>query len=367
MTTLLRRAAILGATVALGWMLDPARASASDPLGSAGEFRLVGWVHCQAGPAARFPGACDPAPVDSTRPAAEQSQAHVARARELLALGRFPQAREAVDAAIKLDPRNVSAFKLRARFEIPGDTRVAEANVNAGLALDPSDSDLLAMRATMLHNRGDQRGALREAAQAIKNNPFNADALWIRAHILLANDKLQEAEIDLTKALDLEPDYFRARHLRGAVRLQLGRYASTIEDADRLLTENPGEFSALELRAMARAALGDLKGVVSDLTDVLGEPGQPTNADPSFAMFNSLYIQRAMALVRLGRHAEAMQDIATVTNLGGQQTMLRMQVYLRNNGFPDVPLNGKRSELFDDAMKACFVNQACGRGIAERI
>ena len=32
------------------------------------------------------------------------------------------------------------------------------------------------------------------------------------------------------------------------------------------------------------------------LSDVLGEPGQPVNADPSVALFNCLYIQRAMAL-----------------------------------------------------------------------
>src|SRR5436305_5006280 len=44
------------------------------------------------------------------------------------------------------------------------------------------------------------------------------------------------------------------------------------------------------------------------LSDVLGEPGQPVNADPSVALFNCLYIQRAMALVRLGRQREAMHD-----------------------------------------------------------
>jgi hypothetical protein len=43
-----------------------------------------------------------------------------------------------------------------------------------------------------------------------------------------------------------------------------------------------------------------------------------------------------------------------------------MQVYLRNNGFPDLTLDGKRSQSFDDALKACFVNEACGRGINQR-
>jgi tetratricopeptide (TPR) repeat protein len=365
-TPLRGRVAFLG-VVALGWLLEPAEAFAGDPLGTAGAFRKVAWAQCQAGVLAQFRGACDPAPVDANLPAAQQSQAHMTRARELLSLGRVPQSRDAVDAAIKLDPRNVAAFKLRARFEMPGGSAtIAEANVNAGLALAPSDSDLLAMRALSLQDR-DPAGAMREANQAVKNDPLNTDVLWLRARILLAEKRLEDAEKDLTKALDLEPDYFRARHLRAAVRVHLKRYADALDDANRALTQNPGDVAALQLRAVARAALGDLGGLVSDLTEVLGEPGQPLNADPSVAMFNGLYIQRAMALVRLGRHADAMQDVATVTRQGGQQAILRMQIYLRSNGFPDVPLNGKRSELFDDAMKACFIDQACGRGIAERI
>jgi tetratricopeptide (TPR) repeat protein len=326
----------------------------------------VAWAQCRAGAIEQFRGACDPAPVDSQLSAAQQSRSHMVRARVLLSFGRVPQARDAVDAAIKLDPSNVAAFKLRARFEMPGDRTIAEANVNAGLALSPSDSDLLAMRATLLQD-GNPKGALPDADQAVRNSPRNADALWIRARILLANNDFEDAEKDLTRALDVEPDYSRARHLRGSVRIHLERYADALDDANRAIAQDPGDVSALQLRAMARAALGDLPGVVSDLTAVLGEPGQPLNADPSLAMFNGLYIQRAMALVRLGRHADGMQDVATVTKLGGQKAILRMQIYLRSNGFPDVQLNGNRSELFDDAMKACFVDQACGRGIAERI
>jgi tetratricopeptide (TPR) repeat protein len=250
---------------------------------------------------------------------------------------------------------------------IPGNIRDAETDVNAGLLLDPNDSDLLAMRAMFLHEaHRNATAALIEANKAIRINTRNADALWIRARILLANRWFEDAEADLTRALDIEPDYMRARHLRGAVRMHLNRPADAFEDANLAVAQRPSDVSALHLRAMARAALGDLQGLISDLTTVLGEPGQPTNADPSFEMFNGLYLQRAIALVRLGRQREAMQDIETVTKLGGQRAILRMQAYLRDNGFPYVRVDGKRSDLFDDAMKACFIDQACGRGIAER-
>jgi len=52
-----------------------------------------------------------------------------------------------------------------------------------------------------------------------------------------------------------------------------------------------------------------------------------------------------------------------VLNLGGRPALTAMQLHLRKNGFPDVPLDGKRSAALDDAALACFVDQACGRGL----
>jgi hypothetical protein len=43
---------------------------------------------------------------------------------------------------------------------------------------------------------------------------------------------------------------------------------------------------------------------------------------------------------------------------------LQMQVYLRSHGFPDVKLDGARSDQLDDALQACFIDDACGRGIS---
>jgi tetratricopeptide (TPR) repeat protein len=343
-----------------------APAQAGDPLGTAGPFRSSAWAKCAAGVVEQFRGACDPPAVDPALPAIDQSKAHVERAVTLISLGRIPQAHESLNAAVSADPRNLMALKLRARIAIPGNGDGSEADVNAGLLLDPSDADLLAMRAMHLQDAGNPRAALRDADRAVSLSSRNADVLWMRARILLVNMRFKEAEADLTQALAIEPDYFRARHLRGAVRIHIEQYGDAFEDANRAVTLHPADVSALQLRAMARAGLGDFQGLVDDLTIVLGEPGRPINADPSWALFNGLYIQRAIALVRLGRQQEAMADIETVSKLGGQRSILRMQVYLRSNGFPDVKIDGKRSQLFDDAMKACFIDKACGRGIAER-
>src|SRR5712671_166468 len=351
---------LLLALTALTW---PSSAWAGDPLGTAGPFRSTAWAPCEAGVVVQFTGACDPPPVDPKTPSDRLSQAHVDRALKLVSLGRVPQARAALDEAVRADARNITALKLRAR--IPDRGNDAEADVNAGLAIDPLDADLMAMRAYILHGRGDPM-ALSEANRAVSLSSRNADVLWIRARIFLETQELQEAEDDLTRALDIENDYFRARQLRGVIRLNFGRFGDALEDANIAVNQQPWNGSALHVRAMARAGLGDFQGLVADLTTVLGEPGAPTIADPSSAL-NDLYIQRAIALVRLGRAHEAMMDIDTITKLGGARSILKMQVYLRSNGFPDIPIDGRRTQLFEDAIKACFINQACGRGIAEHI
>jgi hypothetical protein len=74
-------------------------------------------------------------------------------------------------------------------------------------------------------------------------------------------------------------------------------------------------------------------------------------------------MQRTTLLVQLGRRDEASRDIDTLARAGGKQGMLRMQVHLRRNGFPDIPLDGQRSRDFDEALKACLLNRACAGGL----
>jgi hypothetical protein len=56
--------------------------------------------------------------------------------------------------------------------------------------------------------------------------------------------------------------------------------------------------------------------------------------------------------------------LQTIVSLDGNRAVLQMQVYLRGHGFPDLSLDGKRSDQLDAALQACFIDHACGRGIA---
>ncbi len=140
-------------------------AVANETLGTAGPFRIVGGGKCDLGLVAQLQGQCDPPPVDPRLSAEQRSQAEVERALKLISLIRMDQAKKSLDAAIAANPRNAEAYKLRARMAIPGSPASAEADVNAGLLLAPSDSDLLATRAFLSLGRKDMYDAIHAAGE----------------------------------------------------------------------------------------------------------------------------------------------------------------------------------------------------------
>jgi hypothetical protein len=121
------------------------------------------------------------------------------------------------------------------------------------------------------------------------------------------------------------------------------------------------------VRAVARGRLGDFAGAIDDLSAMLGQPGQPTNVTPAQPAFGDLYLQRAILFAAIGRPDDAMRDLDSIVAVGGQRAILRMQVYLRAHGFAGLPIDGKRSNAFDDAMRACFVENVCWQGLGQQI
>jgi tetratricopeptide (TPR) repeat protein len=341
-------------------------AAAENAIGTAGPIRLAGNAPCPAGILAQFQGKCDPPPVDPHLAPSRRSAAEVRRALTLIALARMDQAKSALDAAIAADPKNVAAYELRARLAIPTSLGSAAADVNAGLLLAPKDSDLLATRA-YLRGNDDVEGAMRDANAAIVANPNNADAYWIRARLLRNLGQLAAAEVDLTKALAIEPHDMQARVARAQLRLALDRPTDAADDASAILQQNPTDLFARQVRAVARGKLGDLQGAIDDFTAILGRPGQPTNITPFNPSVGDSYLQRAILFARVGRPDDAAFDLNAVAAIGGQRAILRMQVYLRAHGFAGLPIDGQRSAALDDAMKACFIQNVCWPGLAQRI
>ena len=334
-------------------------AVAYDKIGTAGPIRTFGGAHCAKNEAQ---GECDPPEVDATLPLKQRVQARVERALGLIALLRTKQAMQELDAAVAEAPEASSALLLRARLKVPGQLTDALRDVERLIALDPSNPDALATRAFILAGQDDL--ALRDATRAVSIKPDDVDALWIRATILARLGKLDEAEQDLTRAIAAEPDNPTVLLFRAELLLDRGQMSEAERDAGAAISSRGGDIGARQIRAAARAAEGKYDDALSDLNVVLGPAGTKVTNGPVFSrQFVDLLVERALVLSRLGRPDDAKADLSSIVTLGGQRAILQMQLYLRSHGFRDVALDGKASSQLDDDLVACFLNDACGRGL----
>ena len=130
-------------------------ALAGDPIGTAGTFRSVGWAQCRAPYEEWKQGACDPAPVDATLTGSSLARAHIERSVALLAQTRTEEALKAANAAVAIDPTNVSSLTFRGRLlSTLLKLDAAERDLNAALMIEPTNPVLLASRAEVLLNAG---------------------------------------------------------------------------------------------------------------------------------------------------------------------------------------------------------------------
>jgi tetratricopeptide (TPR) repeat protein len=360
MSVWMNRLCAVAAVLAAGLLVAPC--FAYDRLGTAGPIRTFGGGTCKVDFAARMRGECDPPAVDAALPRERRAQERVERALQLISVIRVEQAVHELDDAIADDPLNRSALLLRGRLRISGKLEEALGDVDRALQISPEDSNALATRAYILSGLR-KEGSLPEATKALALNPENVDALWIRSMILLRMGSLDEAERDLNSAIALESDNAVTLLSRAQIRMQIGKTGEAGNDATAVLALRE-DRRARQIRAIVEASSGDYAGALDDLNVILDRPKDQPVALPSGRDFVDLYVQRALAFTRTGKPAEAKRDLDAIVRFGGVRAVLQMQVYLRNHGFPDLKLDGARSDQLDDALRACFIDDACGRGIS---
>ncbi len=356
------RLTLVAFTLALG-----SPALARDPVGTAGSFRSVGWAQCKAPYEQWKQGACDPAPVDATLSGSSLARAHIERSVSLLAQTRTEEALKAANAAVAIDPTNVSSLTFRGRLlSSLLKLDAAERDFNAGLMIEPNNPVLLASRAEVLLNAGNDGDALADITAAIAQRPNDTDVLWIKARIHMRRGQVDLAARDLDHAVSLDPSDRRTRLMKAQAQFRLGQFEGAVDDATQTLAISASDAMARETRALALIALDRSGEAIEDLNVLLGPPGQPTNAI-AIRRNREILFQRALLLAQLGKREESNRDIEALMLSGGKQAILRVQLYLRRNGFPDVRIDGERDADMDNALRSCVLDRVCGRGITRHI
>jgi hypothetical protein len=78
-------------------------------------------------------------------------------------------------------------------------------------------------------------------------------------------------------------------------------------------------------------------------------------------------MQRALLLVHQKHFLDAASEMADALNAGGKSAVLRVQIFLRRNGFAQTPLDGRDSSELRQSLEACFGLDACFHKISDEL
>jgi tetratricopeptide (TPR) repeat protein len=294
--------------------------------------------------------------------------AHMERAQFFIDIAELKQSLGEADQALALDPANVDIRHLVARLAMStGDTLRAEREIKIAIEQRPGDANLRATNAVRLRNRSWLEEALREFDEILAKHPDHSFSREQRAELLLSLKRPDEAIADLDVLLADNPRQTLLLARRAAAYLAAGKPQQAVVDFTEALKENPMRPDLLTGRATAYEFLGDDTAALSDYDAFLG----PIDGQPNYIMRGDqlarFRVHRAQLSGRLKRFAEAAAEMMNALNVGGRRAVLRAQVYLRQNGFPETPLDGQDSENLRTALKSCFGLNSCFERLSDSL
>lgn len=290
-------------------------------------------------------------------PPVRMARAFNNRAHAHLRAGDAEASRTDLERALELNPGFFLArHNLGVALDRLGDHAAAVAAYSAALDLTPDPGNTVLTHAATLQNRGHSYRQMEDWAAAVAD--FRAshgltDGLadpvtglptdvhyWIgAAEARLGN--LDPALAALNTHLMIHPVDTAAWLERGYVLADAGMLRAALADLDAYNASEPGDPAGLFQRAWVRGELGDIAGELADLDRALAAGG----TDPV------IWNNRAVALCRLGRGAEAEADWLTywekAPDAAGDE-----QEWLAAEGLYDGPRDGRYSDALRAALAA---------------
>lgn len=341
-------------------------------LGTAGTLVLDNLPACLAEDFANAYQKCLPPSPANNVVGQEKSAAHVDRAVLLIYMRRWDDARRELEHAIGADPQRVGPRHLAARVAIfvymerheqPW-LDAARAYLSVARQLSPGNPDVLASEAYLIEATGQTDAAIKMYGEAIALKADHGFALAQRGMLLEALGWPDRALKDYDQAINAAPDNAIVRRARAGLLFAVGRGGDALADLDLLLSRNPYDFRAVMTRAAVHYSLSQHEAALEDLNTLIYGPKGGMPFAVGGEQLAGFLMQRAMVLTELKRTREATDDAIRATEIGGKRKILRLQVYLRRHGFPQLELDGVASPALTTAVEACFGRTECRDGLA---
>jgi len=198
------------------------------------------------------------------------------RARALTALGNLAGARDALDEAIRIAPKDVDVWTETGRFRFAvGDIAGAIAASQRAVELDANNLDALLLRAKLVRTQYGLVASLPWFERALARDPFHHDALIEYAATLGDAGRASDMLAATRRALEARPGSPQAFYLQAVLAARAGDY-----DLARTLVEKTGgALDALPGMMLLAGALdleeGDNEQALNRLRELVGT--QPMN------------------------------------------------------------------------------------------
>jgi tetratricopeptide (TPR) repeat protein len=214
----------------------------------------------------------------------------------------YEQARQATEAALKIDPNSALAHAILGDIytEYDWNWAAAERESKAALALAPNEANVLIFAAIERLARGDWSAAGRLIDASIASDPLDSGDLLTRATLYLRTGRIAEAEESSRHAIQITPTYQGAHNYLGLCLLLEGKPdAALAEMQQETLSWARAQglalaYSALHRSKEADAALADLQAEHANdqamiIAEVYAYRGQ---ANQAFEWLDRAYAQK---------------------------------------------------------------------------
>jgi len=176
--------------------------------------------------------------------------------------------REAIlefDRAIKLDARNVEAYRLRGRSKRENaDLQGSLSDFNKALEIEPNSNRTILGRGLTREKMGDTQGALADYSRGISLEPTYPNGYAYRGHLRIDLKDYKGAIADFDKLISLEPGNASAFINRGVAKGRAGDPKGAILDYDAAIRLDPNHSLSYNNRGSAKERIGDLHGALTD-------------------------------------------------------------------------------------------------------
>ncbi len=258
--------------------------------------------------------------------------------------GRLGDAIADLKAAISLKPRAYQGYvNLAQALRKQGKLEAALSELDRAVKLEPGLAHLYRLQSRLHMERDEPDLALASLDRAIERehakSPFQVEDHVERGRLLMHAEKHAQALAAFDAALALRADDALAQRLRAEALFRLGRFGLVIEAFDAYLRTGKPVESVYRGRGLARTELGQYPGAIDDFTKALEL--HPTSAVQAYRGWTYLVVDspklalrdfelaieldpknadayngRSYAHAKLGRHGEAVQDVAEALRLG---------------------------------------------------